>query len=249
MDLVTESGITLADYDWDTLSRRDLVRFDNNGFTSDPGYENDDDLNLYAYVYNDPLDRTDPTGNAPPGCGGGDKAACPPTQTKVELVYNAIGKLPNGDVYHHTYVRVTSADGKQAIFRGGPSAGGSSGGTPGASSNSTGTSSGSGGTGASGSVGGFGTLKADTGAMAAAIDAGSPVAAAQTVVVTSKSFTEVNRKLEHFAGDVNKAGISYGPVSTNSNAFAHQAVTTLGIPRPPPIVLAPGSEEELNVDK
>jgi RHS repeat-associated protein len=47
MDTVSDSGgVTLADYDWDVLSRKDLVRFNNSGLSTDYGYEADDDLNL-----------------------------------------------------------------------------------------------------------------------------------------------------------------------------------------------------------
>jgi hypothetical protein len=40
----------LADYHWDTLSRRDLVRLDNNAVSSDLGYEADDDLSSIVHT-------------------------------------------------------------------------------------------------------------------------------------------------------------------------------------------------------
>ena len=44
MDTVTEGGLVLADYDWNTLSLRDLVKLNANAFSMDPSYEPDDDL-------------------------------------------------------------------------------------------------------------------------------------------------------------------------------------------------------------
>jgi len=58
LDTVTEGGVTLADYDWDTLSRRDLVRLDNNAFSSDLGYEADDDLSSIVHTGPAPLTFT-----------------------------------------------------------------------------------------------------------------------------------------------------------------------------------------------
>jgi RHS repeat-associated protein len=59
MDVVTDSsGVQLADYDWDTLSRRDLVRFNDAGFTADLGYESDDDLSSLIHTGPAPLTLT-----------------------------------------------------------------------------------------------------------------------------------------------------------------------------------------------
>lgn len=46
--------------------------------------------------------------------------------------------------------------------------------------------------------------------------------------------------LSGFSDAVNGAQIPYNPFTTNSDAFAHQAVTYLGIPRPaPPLWIRP----------
>jgi len=58
LDTVTEGGVTIADYDWDTLSRRDLVRLDNNGLSADYGYEADDDLSSIVHTGPSPLTFT-----------------------------------------------------------------------------------------------------------------------------------------------------------------------------------------------
>ncbi len=58
MDTVTEGGVVLADYDWDTLSRRDLVKLNANAFNMDPAYEADDDLLSLAHTGPSPLTFT-----------------------------------------------------------------------------------------------------------------------------------------------------------------------------------------------
>ena len=46
------------------------------------------------------------------------------------------------------------------------------------------------------------------------------------------TFEDAVQKLIKFQNDVNAAKVKYWPLSTNSNAVAHQAVTELGLPRP-----------------
>ena len=48
-------------------------------------------------------------------------------------------------------------------------------------------------------------------------------------------------KLTDFGNKIKQARISYNPLTTNSNAFAHQAVTVFGINRPSAAAWAPGS--------
>ena len=48
-------------------------------------------------------------------------------------------------------------------------------------------------------------------------------------------------QLQNFQTAVNAAAIPYSPLSTNSNAYAAQAIETLGVPRPYAPTLAPGS--------
>ena len=94
----------------------------------------------------------------------------------------------------------------------------------------------------------FGTLAAEAGPFNATFtDFGGEVLARQTVFVTDQSFGDVSAGLSQFAADVNAAQITYNPLSTNSNAFAHQAPTVIGGPRAPPIVWAPGSRTVLRL--
>jgi len=55
LDIVTESGLTLADYDWDTLSRRDLVKFNNSSFSQDFSFSTDDNLSSLSHTGPVPL--------------------------------------------------------------------------------------------------------------------------------------------------------------------------------------------------
>jgi hypothetical protein len=92
---------------------------------------------------------------------------------------------------------------------------------------------------------GYGNLTVHDGAVAAAIEGRSPTVASQTAVRTTDTFESVVSKLSTFGAEVNQAGIRYGHASSNSNAFAHQAVTVLGAKRPSAAVFAPGSDTEL----
>lgn len=59
LNTVSESGIVLADYDWDVLARRDLVKFNNNGFSQDFKYDTpDDDLTSLEHTGPSPLTFT-----------------------------------------------------------------------------------------------------------------------------------------------------------------------------------------------
>jgi YD repeat-containing protein len=58
MDTVTEGGVQLADYDWDVLSRRDLTKLNNNAFSMDYAYEDDDDLATLAHTGPAPVTYT-----------------------------------------------------------------------------------------------------------------------------------------------------------------------------------------------
>ena len=50
IDTVTDaSGLQIADFDWDPLSRKDIVRQNNGTLTTDYSYEEDDDLNAIAH--------------------------------------------------------------------------------------------------------------------------------------------------------------------------------------------------------
>ncbi|NJO35694.1 MAG: RHS repeat-associated core domain-containing protein [Rhodospirillales bacterium] len=55
---MTEGGVVLADYDWDVLSRRDLTKLNNNAFSMDFAYEDDDDLATLTHTGPAPVTYT-----------------------------------------------------------------------------------------------------------------------------------------------------------------------------------------------
>jgi hypothetical protein len=68
-----------------------------------------------------------------------------------------------------------------------------------------------------------------------------------TVINDNLPASYYTQKLQSFENAVNKAAIPYFATSTNSNAFAAQAVESLGVPRPQAPTLAPGSQTVLPV--
>ncbi len=50
LNAAMEGGVTLADYDWDVLSRRDLMRRNNSAITSDFDYKDNDDLEAISHT-------------------------------------------------------------------------------------------------------------------------------------------------------------------------------------------------------
>src|SRR6185436_15096811 len=56
MDTVTDDGaVQLANYDWDPLSRRDIVSYNTSAFSNDLSYEADDDLSTLTHSGPSPL--------------------------------------------------------------------------------------------------------------------------------------------------------------------------------------------------
>jgi len=157
-----------------------------------------------------------------------------PAKTTVSVRYKALGKI-GGKTDHHAFVEVSGPNGERYVIRAGPSA-------------------------SSGSpklavltdvsrlppvVDEYGNLVVHDGDIAAAVEARSRTVASQIVLATSDSFTSIVPRLATFGARVNQARIRYGPISANSNAFAHQAVTALRVPRPRALVWPPGSNATL----
>ena len=158
--------------------------------------------------------------------------------TKVQIGYKKIGQL-GGDSYHHAYVKVVGPDGQSYYIRGGPSSDGGGSGLSAVGSDASG----------SGSSGGvfYGDLKITDGIEAMRIETMQPDADLQTVYTSNRSFSDVVDQLRSFGNAVTRANIGYSPYSTNSNAFAHQSIEALGVPRPSASVWAPGSDSILDV--
>lgn len=72
-------------------------------------------------------------------------------------------------------------------------------------------------------------------------DYNAQTVAGQLVLVTDRPYDEITADLSRFVDWVNRSNFRYSTLQlTNSNAVAFQAITVLGVPRPAPVVVAPG---------
>jgi hypothetical protein len=148
-------------------------------------------------------------------------------RTTVEIRYGKIRGIPAA---RHAFIVATGPKGQQFGLRAGPSA----------------RTEGSGVPVSSGGDGVAGVLETQARNFDERfVDFAADVVATQTVLSTDQPFKEITAALSGFASSVDAARIQYKLLTTNSNAFAHQAVTVLGIVRPSPIVFAPGSNTHL----
>lgn len=134
-------------------------------------------------------------------------------------------------------VVVTSPTGEQFYFRGGPAGGAGAGGSTEILLDAT-----NGNEPANRSR--FGPLVSEVdNYVRGTIDYTTQPEAVMTVGVTGASFESVVHALQDFSNRLNASEITYNPLSSNSNAAAHQAVTSLSMarPSPHPHVFAPGS--------
>jgi hypothetical protein len=152
-----------------------------------------------------------------------------PAQKGVTVVmgYKPIEEAQAAD---HAYIKIIGPDGREFFLRGGPGPdadGTASGGTTGIlAADSIGSKS---------SYSGdahFGTLTVDAGRDALDVEKNRHDDATKVLGRVDMTFDDAMQKLIKFKNDVNAAKIKYWPLSTNSNAVAHQAVTVLGLPRP-----------------
>ncbi|MHB8530719.1 MAG: hypothetical protein ACYC8V_14570, partial [Caulobacteraceae bacterium] len=98
------------------------------------------------------------------------------------------------------------------------------------------------------SNGGLGDLHVSFGLAAMNIEVGGLTTVLMQVAgFLDEPYSQVVGDLNRFGQAVNAAHITYWPMGANSNAFAGQAVQSLGLPRPIPPVWAPGSATALPV--
>ena len=183
-------------------------------------------------------------------CASGSE--CSPQNNSVESVASLrIGYYKIGETHSHAFIIVLGPNGQSFVIRGGPegspdSLSGQLSGLTGGSTESNGTV-------------GFGNLLITNEIWAPGNyeydsyqDRGSGM---RIISFTSSKyggnpqafFNNTVRRLINYGMDVNRANIPYRPTSTNSNAFAHQAIQQLGYARPSSATLAPGSSTVLEV--
>ncbi len=83
--------------------------------------------------------------------------------------------------------------------------------------------------------------------MPGTIDYEKTPAASTTLLSNDQPAAGYVAQLQGYEKAVNKAGIPYNPVSTNSNAYATGAAKSLGLTVPEPPVWAPGRDTQLPV--
>jgi len=138
--------------------------------------------------------------------------------------------IEDAEAADHSYIKIVGPDGREFFLRGGPGPdadhAASSGVTGILAADSIGSKS------SYSADAHFGTLRVDTGNDALNLENKKRDDATKVLGRADMTFDEAMQKLIKFKNDVNAAKIKYWPLSTNSNAVAHQAVTVLGLPRP-----------------
>jgi hypothetical protein len=178
-------------------------------------------INLYAYVANDPVNGRDPTGK----------------DTVVQLQYYIIGNAPiQGDFGHQYVIMRDTNTGETVISRAGPSAP-YAGGISGAVSNSP-----------SGNPTGPGNVTIQTSMTPASksVDAGQNARVVPGSTTTlKKPIGKAEATLSKFNQAVDSAKIDYTPRSDNSNAYAGTAYQALTGKTAPSLSVLPGSNNNL----
>jgi RHS repeat-associated protein len=201
-------------------------------------FTNPQTLNLYSYVKNNPLDAFDDDGHA-----------------TIEVKYN-----PTALDSNHSFIVVTDRDGTQTVFRAGPSAnvnnlwitpatgGAASQSTIPGSSQSDSSNSSSPGAGPTAQGDPWGQLYAQQESPTDRNgDNMSPISGSVTVLSNDLPASSYIQGLQQFDTALNQVNIPYNPLSTNSNAYATNALQSIGVPTPKAPVWVPGAGTNLNV--
>jgi hypothetical protein len=152
-----------------------------------------------------------------------------------QKVFVSFGYVPVADGYH-LFIEVETTDGTQTwFFRAGPSAEGNPLSAVAANALASGGASGN---------GGMGNITVSYGLDAAAADL-MRAAHWQFLGAADISFSQAVSRIETFGAAVDLANIRYLPLTQNSNSFAMQVPSILGMPTPRPVWTAHGSDTVL----